>query len=230
MLDAIVASSHIFEAWSDEAWVNDGAAVRVSLIGFGRRGRGDSWIIDFGTGMTEEEAALYEKPFERVLEHVKPECIQNPRPIRAKYWWRHGDSQPATRSALAGLPRYIATAEVSKHRFFIWMNSDILPDKRLIVIARNDDATFGILSSRFHELWSLRLGATLEDRTCYRPTTCFETFPFPPVGFSPLLASPRVKEGGSEADGGLQNDAGLVSGAPENHAIALAAKTYRPGY
>ena len=277
VLDAIVADSHIFEAWSDEAWVNDGAAVRVSLIGFGRRDRDearldgkdvrtiyadltaesgldlarakalaenagysfqgsqkigafdipgelarqwlklpnpngkpnsevvkpswngidvtrrprDGWIIDFGTNMAEEEAALYEKPFEYVLEHVKPERIQNPRPVRAKYWWRHGDSQPSMRSALVGLPRYIATAEVSKHRFFIWMNSDILPDKRLIVIARDDDATFGILSSRFHELWSLRLGATLEDRPCYRPTTCFETFPFPP-GLSPGVVSVQV--------------------------------------
>ena len=35
VLDAIVSETHIFEAWSDEPWVNDGAAVRVSLVGFG---------------------------------------------------------------------------------------------------------------------------------------------------------------------------------------------------
>jgi len=35
VLDAIDQRSRIFEAWSDEAWVNDGAAVRVSLICFG---------------------------------------------------------------------------------------------------------------------------------------------------------------------------------------------------
>ncbi len=35
VLDRVVATTRIFEAWSDEAWVNDGAAVRVSLIGFG---------------------------------------------------------------------------------------------------------------------------------------------------------------------------------------------------
>ena len=54
----------------------------------------------------------------------------------------------------------------------------------LIVIARSDDTTFGILHSRFHELWSLRLGTSLEDRPRYTPTTCFETFPFPP-GLTP---------------------------------------------
>ncbi|MCX8146761.1 MAG: N-6 DNA methylase, partial [Azovibrio sp.] len=36
VLDRIVASTRIFEAWSDEPWVNDGAAVRVSLVCFGQ--------------------------------------------------------------------------------------------------------------------------------------------------------------------------------------------------
>ncbi len=35
VLDAIVKQTRIFEAWSDEDWINDGAAVRVSLVGFG---------------------------------------------------------------------------------------------------------------------------------------------------------------------------------------------------
>lgn len=34
-LDRIVTSVPIFEAWSDEEWVNDGAAVRVSMVAFG---------------------------------------------------------------------------------------------------------------------------------------------------------------------------------------------------
>jgi hypothetical protein len=36
VLDRICETTRIFEAWSDEPWVNDGAAVRVSLVGFGR--------------------------------------------------------------------------------------------------------------------------------------------------------------------------------------------------
>ena len=35
MLDRIGSESSIFEAWSDEPWVIDGASVRVSLICFG---------------------------------------------------------------------------------------------------------------------------------------------------------------------------------------------------
>ncbi|HAU56303.1 MAG TPA: class I SAM-dependent DNA methyltransferase [Comamonadaceae bacterium] len=36
VLDAICAQTRIFEAWSDEPWVNEGAAVRVSLVAFGQ--------------------------------------------------------------------------------------------------------------------------------------------------------------------------------------------------
>ena len=62
----------------------------------------------------------------------------------------------------------------------------VCPDHQLIVIARDDDATFGILHSGFHEAWSLRLGTWLGkgNDPRYTPTTTFETFPFP-EGLSP---------------------------------------------
>jgi type II restriction/modification system DNA methylase subunit YeeA len=56
------------------------------------------------------------------------------------------------------------------------------------VIARDDDTTFGILHSRFHEAWSLRLGTWLGvgNDPRYTPTTTFETFPFP-EGLTPNI-------------------------------------------
>ena len=55
-----------------------------------------------------------------------------------------------------------------------------MPDHSLIIaIARDDDYTFGVLHSRFHEVWALAMGTQLESRPRYTPTTCFETFPFP---------------------------------------------------
>ena len=60
----------------------------------------------------------------------------------------------------------------------------ICPDHQLVVVARDDDTTFGILHSRFHEAWALRLGTSLEDRPRYTPTTTFGTYPFP-KGLSP---------------------------------------------
>ena len=59
--------------------------------------------------------------------------------------------------ALDGLSRYVATPTVAKHRLFVWYDARICPDHQLIVVARDDDLTVGILHRRFHELWSLRL-------------------------------------------------------------------------
>ena len=87
-------------------------------------------------------------------------------------------------TALDGLPRFMATPTVAKHRLFVWLDTRVCPDHQLIVVARDDDTTFGILHSRFHEAWSLRLGTSLEGRPRYTPTTTFETFPFPD-GLSP---------------------------------------------
>ncbi len=51
VLDRIVESGAIFNAWSDEPWINEGAAVRVSMICFGARGNGQSVQLNgAGTG------------------------------------------------------------------------------------------------------------------------------------------------------------------------------------
>jgi len=273
VLDRIADEGRIFEAWSDEPWVVDGAAVRVSLICFGaaddpalldgkpasrinsdltagaqdftkarrldenlgvafmgdtkggafdvpgelargwlqlpvnpngrpnadvlrpwrngmditRRSK-DKWIIDFGWEMSEREASLFEAPFEHIKEHVLPERLKNRREAYRARWWRHVEPRPALIAKLGGIERYVGTARVAKHRLFVWLSSAVLPDSQIIVIARRDDTTFGVVHSRFHEAWSLRLGTTLEDRPRYTPTTTFETFPFPD-GLTPNIAA-----------------------------------------
>jgi type II restriction/modification system DNA methylase subunit YeeA len=84
--------------------------------------------------------------------------------------------------------RYLASARIAKHRLFTWVDAQVCPDCQLIVVAREDDVTFGILHARAHELWSLRLGTSLEDRPRYTPSTTFETYPFPD-GLTPNLSA-----------------------------------------
>lgn len=84
---------------------------------------------------------------------------------------------------------------VAKHRVFAWLPTIQIPENLCVAITRADDTTFGILHSRFHELWSLRmctwLGVGNDPR--YTPTTCFETFPFP-TGLTPAdTAHQRVE-------------------------------------
>ena len=296
-LQAATATSRIFEAWSDEPWINDGAAVRVSLICFSRmddksiqrkrldgepvdeiyadltarrhgagvdltgvrrlasnrgiasmgdkkggdfdipgdlarewlrlpanpngrtnadvlkpwangmdftRRPASKWIIDFGWTMTDSAAALYEEPFRWIQDRVYPDRQRNRNEATRRHWWRHERPRPTMWRALAGLSRCVVTARVAKHRLFGWLDTRICPDSQLIVIAREDDTMFGILHSRFHEIWSLRLGTSLEDRPRYTPTTTFETFPFPP-GLTPEIPAseyaddPRAKAIAHEA-------------------------------
>ena len=273
-LKAATDSHPIFEAWSDEPWVIDGAAVRVSLVCFlhaadtsksgvrldgapadevytdltARRGNvgvdltgvrrlpnnagvafmGDTksgpfdvtgdqarawlrlpanphgrtnaevlkpwvngsdltrrqagkWIVDFGWTMSVADAALYEEPFRWVRERVYPIREHDRVVAKRLYWWRHERPRPNMWHALNGVERYIGTPRVAKYRLFVWLDTRVCPDSALIAIARDDDTTFGILHSRFHEIWSLRLGTWLGkgNDPRYTPTTTFETFPFP---------------------------------------------------
>ena len=285
VLDRILEDSVIFNAWPDEPWVIDGAAVRVSLIcvaplksplpvsledtpiskinsdltvgldltravrletnkntsfqGDIKRGAFDipgdtarewlrlpsnpngrsnadvlkpwvngqditqrssgKWIIDFGDTMSESRAALYEAPFAYVKEHVKPFRQGNREKESREFWFRHWNPRPNMLEALDGLPCCIATPRVAKHRLFVWLDTRICPDCQLIVIARDDYTTFGILHSRFHEIWSLRLGTSLEDRPRYTPSTTFETFPFPPKLSPDIPAANYAKDPNSIA-------------------------------
>ena len=154
--------------------------VRPWVNGLDINGRNrNMWIVDFGTNMAVEEAALYEAPFEYVKEKVKPARMKSKRRLYAEKWWLHMESRPGMRSAFKPLNRYIATPRVAKHRIFVWLNNEVLPDSAVIAIARDDDYTFGVLHSRIHEAWALRMGTQLETRPRYTPTSTFETFPFP---------------------------------------------------
>jgi type II restriction/modification system DNA methylase subunit YeeA len=140
------------------------------------------WIVDFGVDMPENDAALYEAPFEYVLEHVKPFRQTVRRQSYRERWWLHMEPRTAMRQALQPLPRYLATTRVSKHRLFIWLAHETLADSATIVFASGEDYFFGILQSRVHDLWARGQGTQLrevESGFRYTPTTCLETFPFP---------------------------------------------------
>jgi len=310
VLQAITERSNIYAAWSDEPWVNEGAAVRVSLISFGHdksaqlngvtvpqiyadltaptsagdlldvskahtlaenlgasfqgaskkakfeiearlardwlrlpnphgrsnsevlkpwangfelsRGPQHQWIIDFGNDLAEAEAALYEKPFGYVVACIKPERVKKTEPALRDFWWRFGRPRVEMRVAFNPLHRFIATVAHSKHRFFVWLPVTTSPDQALITVARADDTTLGLLHSRFHELWSLRMGTSLEDRPRYTPTTCFETFPFP-EGLTPADTahqSTEVMEGGALIPAGL-SEANAPSAQKERAPAAI---------
>jgi len=140
------------------------------------------WIVDFGCKKSNDSAALYEKPWSYIETNVFPKRKENRRKRLAEKWWIHGESRPGMRAAIKGLPRFIVTPEVSKHRIFVWLKDFFLADHQTRVFPNSEDWIFGILHSSIHEVWARAQGTQLRERESgfrYTPTTCFETFPFP---------------------------------------------------
>jgi type II restriction/modification system DNA methylase subunit YeeA len=54
VLEPIAADGHIFDAWDDEAWVVEGAAVRVSIICFTRAGTGKVAHLNWSDGASNQ--------------------------------------------------------------------------------------------------------------------------------------------------------------------------------
>jgi hypothetical protein len=99
----------------------------------------------------------------------------------ARNWWLFGKPRNEFRPALAGLRRYIATTETSRHRFFVFLDSSILSDNKLITIALEDAYFLGVLSSRIHVTFATAAGGWLGvgNDSVYVKSRCFEAFPFP---------------------------------------------------
>ncbi|QTR52626.1 class I SAM-dependent DNA methyltransferase [Thiothrix unzii] len=141
----------------------------------------DVLVIDlFGLdadGVRQQFPCLYQW----ILERVKPERDQNNRAIYRDYWWLFGEPRKEWRRMYANINCYIATVETSKHRTFVFLDKNILPDNKLINLAMDDAWLFGVLSSRVHVRWADVTGSRLGvgNDSVYVKTTCFETFPFP---------------------------------------------------
>ena len=143
-----------------------------------RQSRG-AFVIDF-FGYEEAKARqVHPAAFQRILDRVKPERDHNRRESIRRKWWRFGWERPVLRNAVLGLRRYIVTPETAKHRFFVFLDADYLPDNMLSCVATEDAMYLGTLSSRVHVTWALAVGGTLEDRPRYTKGRCFDPFPFP---------------------------------------------------
>lgn len=140
----------------------------------------DRWIIDFGE-RSETAAQQYVMPFAHVLQHVKPARAEVANVKERERWWQHGRTAPELRRAIAGLPRFIGIPRLAKHLLPVWLRQPLVIDGQVVVVARDDDFTFGVLASSIHRTWAHALGSFMGvgNDLRYTPSTCYETFPFP---------------------------------------------------
>ena len=156
--------------------------IRPYLNGRDLTGRSRRKLVIDLFGLTADEVrARFPEIYQHVTLTVKTERDVNKRDYRRANWWLFGENNPRFRQALAGLRRYIATAETSKHRTFSFIDGSVLPDNKLVAIAIADAAALAILSSRVHVDWSLRAGGWLGvgNDPVYIKSRCFDPFPFP---------------------------------------------------
>ncbi len=146
--------------------------------------------LDFYGLTVEQLRERFPAAYQWLYDEVKPKRDQDKRPSRRRNWWLWGESVPKFREAVKGLSRYIGTTETAKHRTFVFIDADVLPDQKVRAIASDDALHLGVLSSQLHVHWALATGGTLEDRPVYNTTRCFEAFPFPDAdtGLTPALA------------------------------------------
>lgn len=153
--------------------------------------------IDVNTFEEKDLRERFPSVYQHLLTHVRPERLTNNDPKLRREWWKFRRANSDLRPALAGLSRFIATVETAKHRVFQFLDSDVLPDNKLVAIALHDAFHLGVLSSRIHTVFALSRGALLEDRPVYPKTECFDPFPFPACD-EPAKA--RIRALGEEID------------------------------
>lgn len=136
-------------------------------------------LIDMFGLEPDEIRANYPSIYQWLIEHVKVERDTNNRKKLKERWWEFGEPRKLFRRFSRDLSRFIVTIETSKHRFFVFVDKELMPDHKIITIGIQDAFNLGVFSSRLHITWALSQGSTLEDRPVYVKTTCFETFPFP---------------------------------------------------
>jgi hypothetical protein len=132
---------------------SDALRKRLAVV---RSAPAESWQVDFPAHFTDQEAALYETPFALLAGS-----------------WRNPHANPDLRRALARLSRYLAMPADAESPDWLWVEDELLPDASLVVVAREDDFTHGILSSAAFAAWYAAHRATMT------PEQLIESFPFP---------------------------------------------------
>ncbi|MCG6122135.1 MAG: class I SAM-dependent DNA methyltransferase [Microvirga sp.] len=138
-------------------------------------------VIDLDPLGVDEVRERFPEVYQHVLETVKPERDHNNEEFRRQYWWWFGRRHTELRDFLAGLPRYIATVETAKHRFFQFLDAAIRPDNMLVAIGVDSPEHLAVLSSRLHMAWAYASGGWLGvgNDSRYSKTRVFDPFPFP---------------------------------------------------
>jgi hypothetical protein len=164
----------------------------------------DVMVIDLFGLEADDVRKRFPEVYQHVLAKVKPQREAQFAKTRtqdaetyARLWWLFGRPRQELRPALVGLDRFVATVDTAAHRVFQFLPINTVCDDGVVLVAHDDALSLGVLSSRFHVVWALGSGGTLEDRPRYFKSKCFDPFPFPDP---PESLKARIRATAAELD------------------------------
>ncbi len=148
----------------------------------------DTYPADWREIQTLPELAQY------LLENVRGSRNPNTDDHVLERWWQFRRTGEAIRSAIAHLPRFIATTRTSKHRFFGFMPSEVRAESKTVVIASSTASMLAVLSSRVHVDFAIRKGGRqgIGDDPVYQHTDTFNPFPFPAAASEDVISDQQA--------------------------------------
>jgi hypothetical protein len=140
------------------------------------------YVINFGDRTEEECRRRWPELMAIVERKVKPERDAlggNSDALRRRQnWWLFGRSTPALDALIAKQQAMNICARTSKNLAFTIVRDKSVFSENLVII-EGSFSRLACLQSEIHGVWVKAFSSTLEERQGYRPTDCFETFPFP---------------------------------------------------
>ncbi len=140
------------------------------------------YVIDF-RDMTLDEARQYPHALVIVEERVR----LNRERLKTtgadtehrKHWWRFANVRLELRARAQAMPRFLATARVSKRPIFTFVPSTWTPSEQVVVFPLPTGTAFAVLQSRLHRAWVNLQATHMGEGLRYSATDCFAPFPFP---------------------------------------------------
>jgi hypothetical protein len=137
------------------------------------------YVINFGERNEEECRREWPELMAIVERKVKPGRLAQNREIRARYWWRFGETTPALYETITSCDKVILNSQVSSHICFAIKDSSIVFGHTLYVYPLQSLSLLALIQSSVHIQWSLLQSSSMKDDPRYTAADCFETFPFP---------------------------------------------------
>ncbi len=150
----------------------------------------ERFVIDF-TGKDLIEASKFKHLFKQIEKEVLPEIREkaelekqgitkaNGREAWLNTWWLMWRRREELLCKMSKLKRYICCSQISLRPIFEFISTEINPSSTLVVVALDDDYSFGMLQSVLHGEWLKYKGSSFETRYVYITSTVWDTFPWP---------------------------------------------------